>query len=94
MFLPQWPGYYDVVIDGRDPGATGGYPADEGPAFTFTRTGGASSRTTRPAHAGISSVPPCKDRCEVRGSRLDAVEHVDTFWFAWATFAPSTRVIP
>ncbi len=27
------------------------------------------------------------------GSKLTAVEHVDTFWFAWAAFAPDTRLI-
>ena len=28
------------------------------------------------------------------GERLEAVEHVDTFWFAWAAFAPDTVVLP
>jgi len=27
------------------------------------------------------------------GARLDPVEHVDTFWFAWAAFHPDTRII-
>lgn len=26
------------------------------------------------------------------GTQLDAVEHVDTFWFAWATFRPDTTL--
>ena len=26
------------------------------------------------------------------GARLTPVEHVDTFWFAWAAFLPETRV--
>jgi hypothetical protein len=27
------------------------------------------------------------------GTQLDAVPHVDTFWFAWAAFRPDTTVI-
>jgi hypothetical protein len=26
------------------------------------------------------------------GARLESVEHVDTFWFAWSTFRPDTTV--
>jgi Protein of unknown function (DUF3179) len=29
----------------------------------------------------------------LRGRRLKAVQHVDTFWFAWAAFQPDTRLI-
>jgi hypothetical protein len=28
------------------------------------------------------------------GERLEAVTHLDTFWFAWAAFLPETRVMP
>jgi hypothetical protein len=31
---------------------------------------------------------------ELVGERLEAVEHVDTFWFAWSTFRPDTRIAP
>jgi hypothetical protein len=27
------------------------------------------------------------------GSRLERVEHLDTFWFAWSTYRPETRLI-
>ena len=27
------------------------------------------------------------------GERLTAVEHLDTFWFAWAAFQPETRLV-
>ncbi|MGH9195884.1 MAG: DUF3179 domain-containing (seleno)protein, partial [Acidimicrobiia bacterium] len=30
---------------------------------------------------------------ELAGQRLTAVEHVDTFWFAWAAYLPATKVI-
>jgi hypothetical protein len=29
----------------------------------------------------------------LKGERLPAVVHVDTFWFAWAAFVPTTRLI-
>ena len=28
------------------------------------------------------------------GRRLTAVEHVDTFWFAWAAYRPASRILP
>jgi hypothetical protein len=27
------------------------------------------------------------------GRRLERVEHLDTFWFAWAAFHPDTRLL-
>jgi hypothetical protein len=29
----------------------------------------------------------------LRGQQLKPVEHVDTFWFAWAAFIPHTEVV-
>jgi Protein of unknown function (DUF3179) len=29
----------------------------------------------------------------LRGTRLTPVQHIDTFWFAWAAFQPHTRLI-
>jgi hypothetical protein len=28
------------------------------------------------------------------GRSLEPVEHVDTFWFAWAAFRPDTTIVP
>ena len=28
------------------------------------------------------------------GETLEPVEHVDTFWFAWAAFQPDTVIVP
>lgn len=28
------------------------------------------------------------------GTRLVAVTHVDTFWFAWAAYLPDTTLVP
>jgi len=28
------------------------------------------------------------------GAQLEAVEHVDTFWFVWGTFAPESEIVP
>ncbi len=30
---------------------------------------------------------------ELAGSRLTALPHVDTFWFAWSAFRPDTLVL-
>jgi hypothetical protein len=29
----------------------------------------------------------------MQGSRLDPIEHVDTFWFAWSTYEPTTELL-
>ena len=29
----------------------------------------------------------------LEGTQLDAVEHLDTFWFAWAAFSPDTELV-
>lgn len=31
---------------------------------------------------------------DLEGTQLDAVVHVDTFWFAWGSFQPDTRIEP
>ncbi len=30
---------------------------------------------------------------ELEGTRLEALPHVDTFWFAWSTFQPDTALV-
>jgi hypothetical protein len=80
------------VTAGRDVGATGVFVAThEGRTLTFTRTGGGfvdAQTGSRWNIFGIAVEGP------LRGSSLEAIEHVDTFWFAWGAFAPSTVVLP
>jgi len=30
---------------------------------------------------------------ELQGTQLEALPHVDTFWFAWSTFQPDTGLV-
>jgi len=80
------------ITDGRDVGATGVFlPTHDGRALTFSRTddGFVDAQTgSRWDIFGTAVEGP------LEGARLDAIEHVDTFWFAWGAFAPSTLVLP
>ncbi len=82
----------DEVTDGRDVGATGVFLAThDGQALTFTRTGDGFVDTQTGSRWDIFGTAV---EGPLEGATLEAVEHVDTFWFAWAAFAPSTRVLP
>jgi len=78
------------VADGRRIGATGAFdPVFDGRRLTFARSGetftddgtGSTWNVLGEAVAG-----------PLAGARLSPVEHVDTFWFAWAAFHPDTRI--
>ena len=98
------------ITDGRDVGATGVFLAThhEQP-LTFTHTSGGIVGTRlqpqlaifRPSGGFVDT--ETGSRWDIfgtavdgplRGARLEAIEHVDTFWFAWAAFAPETVVLP
>jgi hypothetical protein len=80
------------VTDGRDVGATGVFASTvEGQVLTFTRAadGFVDDQTGSTWNVlGRAASGP------LAGTQLEAFEHVDTFWFAWAAFAPDTRVLP
>jgi len=82
----------DQVVDGRDVGATGVFrPRADGRALTFVRAddGFVDDQTgSRWNILGRAVAGP------LEGSRLRAVEHVDTFWFAWAAFRPDSQIVP
>lgn len=80
------------VAEGRDVGATGAFvPEVGGRGLSFTRDGdrfvdgqtGSSWDIFGRAVAG-----------ELAGARLEPVDHVDTFWFAWAAYQPDSRIEP
>ncbi len=80
------------VAGGRDVGATGVFVAmHEGQELSFTRTdaGFVDDQTS-----SVWNVLGRAQEGPLAGSQLDAVEHVDTFWFAWGAFAPDTRILP
>lgn len=81
----------DTVSGGRDVGATGvfsrvvdgeelGFEAD-GDRFVDDETGSSWNILGRATSGPLA------------GTQLEAVPHVDTFWFAWAAFRPDTAVI-
>jgi hypothetical protein len=79
------------VAGGDDVGATGVFlPVVDGQALTFTpnETGFVDDQTGSTWNILGQSVAGALD-----GSRLDALPHVDTFWFAWSTFRPDTVVL-
>jgi hypothetical protein len=77
---------------GRDVGGTGVFrPVVGGRELTFTRDGdGFVDRETGTRWDVFGTAVGGS----LAGSRLDAVEHVDTFWFAWAAYEPTTRIEP
>ncbi len=81
-----------TVAGGRDVGATGVFvPEVDGRALRFGPSGeGFADRETgsRWDVLGRATAGP------LAGRELEPVEHVDTFWFAWAAFLPQTTVVP
>ncbi len=80
------------VDGGRDVGATGVFAATvDGEVLEFERTddGFVDDRTGSTWNVVGSAISG-----PLEGTQLDALEHVDTFWFAWAAFSPDTRVLP
>lgn len=79
------------VAEGRDVGATGVFETTlDGQSLTFSRTeGGFTDAETASSWnvLGEATAGP------LTGSQLTARDHVDTFWFAWAAFAPDTELI-
>jgi hypothetical protein len=80
------------VADGQDVGATGVFVAvsADGRPLTFSLEGervvDAETGSTWNVFGEAVDGP-------LVGQRLEPVEHLDTFWFAWATFQPETEVL-
>ncbi|GAC1605013.1 MAG: hypothetical protein NVS3B21_34430 [Acidimicrobiales bacterium] len=79
------------VAGGPDVGTTGVFdPVIDGQGLHFEAvTGGFRDRETRSTWdiLGRATSGP------LAGRALTPVAHVDTFWFAWAAFRPSTRIV-
>ncbi|MGQ0618275.1 MAG: DUF3179 domain-containing protein [Acidimicrobiia bacterium] len=80
------------TANGRDIGATGVFPPHaDGRMLTFKRDSDAfvdHETGSRWDIFGTAVDGP------LAGQRLEPVEHVDTFWFAWAAYQPDTRIEP
>ena len=78
------------VSGGDDAGATAVFVAEaDGERLTFVRTAdGFVDDQTGSAWSifGLAETGP------LAGTQLEPVTHLDTFWFAWGTFHPATRI--
>jgi hypothetical protein len=81
----------DEIADGDDIGATGVFvPVVDDQALTFaaSETGFVDDQTGSTWNLLGQAVDG-----PLAGSRLEAIPHVDTFWFAWAAFRPDTVIV-
>jgi Protein of unknown function (DUF3179) len=80
------------VAEGKDVGASGVFvPVVDGRTLSFQRTddGFVDDQTdSRWNVLGQATDGP------LAGNTLEPVVHVDTFWFAWGSFLPDTRIVP
>lgn len=80
------------IPDGVEIGSVGAFVANvDGKALDFTRD---DDGTFRDAQTGtVWSLFGRAESGPLAGEQLAAVEHLDTFWFAWAAFQPDTRLV-
>jgi hypothetical protein len=79
------------VAGGDDVGATGVFiPNIDGQALTFTASG---DRFADEQTGSTWNILGQAVEGSLAGAKLAAVEHVDTFWFAWSAFRPDTAII-
>lgn len=79
------------IADGDDVGATGAFFADH-PSGTLRFTRAAGRFVEQRSGSTFNVLGEAVDG-PLAGERLRPVRHVDTFWFAWSTYRPSTRLI-
>ena len=80
-----------TLANGRDIGSTGAFlPVIDGQNLHFTTDGEWFIDKETQTRWNVLGEAVSG---ELKGSRLTAVEHVDTFWFAWAAFRPDTQII-
>ncbi len=80
------------VAGGDDVGATSVFvPSADGSALTFARVEGGFRDDQTGSTWNIFGEAVAGP---LAGERLERVSHVDTFWFAWATFFEDTAIVP
>jgi len=85
-----------LVDGGRDVGQTGVFEAvaPDGTELTFTAVGDGTDGAYEDDQTGSTwNVVGQAVSGPLAGSELDPVSHLDTFWFAWATYRPGTVII-
>ncbi|MEX2625899.1 MAG: DUF3179 domain-containing (seleno)protein, partial [Ilumatobacteraceae bacterium] len=81
-----------AVAGGDDIGATGVFvPEHDGESLTF-RAEGDDAFVDDETGSTWNLLGEAVDG-PAEGARLEAIPHVDTFWFAWAAFRPDTVVV-
>ena len=79
------------VAGGDDIGATGVFiPVVDGQDLTFMPTEGGFVDDQTGSTWNILGTAVDG---ELKGSQLEALKHVDTFWFAWSAFRPDTAIV-
>jgi len=79
------------VAGGADVGATGVFiPVVDGQELTFTPAEGGFVDDQTGSTWNILGTAIDGD---LEGAKLEALSHVDTFWFAWAAFQPDTVIV-
>lgn len=80
------------IADGDDIGATGVFLTTlDGRQLTFTATGADAGFVDDESGTTWNLLGHAIDG-PLAGSRLDRIEHLDTFWFAWAAFQPDSAL--
>lgn len=81
----------DQITEGKEVGSIGVFqPVIDGRELTFvTRDGRVLDEQTGSTWNVLGEATSG----ELEGSRLPAVVHLDTFWFAWVGFRPDTRLL-
>lgn len=81
-----------TVFEGRDVGATGVFLSEVGgQALTFSRT--EDNKIVDDETGSTWNIFGLATDGELAGAELEAVEHLDTFWFAIAAFEPDTIIV-
>jgi hypothetical protein len=81
----------DSVSAGRDVGSVGVFsPVVDGEILTFAVVDGS---VTDDQTGSVWSITGEAVSGELSGRQLDRIPHLDTFWFAWSTYAPGTDLV-
>jgi hypothetical protein len=81
-----------TIAEGRDIGTVGVYRPVAGDTEVSLEANGDGTFTDTGTGTVFDVLGGAVDG-ELRGTRLEPVEHLDTFWFAIAAFEPETRIL-
>ncbi len=80
-----------ILEDGRDVGSVGVFSRIvDGQSLTFDADG---DRFVDEETGSVWLISGEATSGPLEGTRLDRVEHLDTFWFSWSTYQPDTTLI-